>query len=68
MLTKLSSKLAGQRKEAGNIERNEQRLGGLVDKLAKLIEEQQKADAAAAEKRQQRLARRAKAEAQAPYG
>jgi septal ring factor EnvC (AmiA/AmiB activator) len=51
LLAQLSGKLAGQRKEVGNIERDEQRLGGLVDKLAKLIEEQRKADAAALEKR-----------------
>ena len=61
LLTKLSSKLANQRKEAGNVEHNEQRLAGLVDKLSKLIEEQQKADAAAARHREE-LAR-AKAEA-----
>ncbi|HYD96429.1 MAG TPA: peptidoglycan DD-metalloendopeptidase family protein [Noviherbaspirillum sp.] len=61
LLAQLSSKLAAQRREAGNIERDEQRLAGLVDKLAKLIEEQQKADAAAREKRrQEQLARASK--------
>ncbi|HEY8023993.1 MAG TPA: peptidoglycan DD-metalloendopeptidase family protein [Burkholderiaceae bacterium] len=63
LLGKLSSKLAGQRKEAGNMEQNEQRLAGLVDKLSKLIEEQQKADAIAAEKKRKEEAARAKAEA-----
>lgn len=62
LLTKLSSKLASQRKEAGNMEHNEQRLAGLVDKLSKLIEEQQKADAAAARRKEEQA--RAKAEAE----
>ena len=64
LLGKLSSKLAGQRKEVGNMEQNEQRLAGLVDKLSKLIEEQQKAEAAAAEKKRKEEAARAKAEAE----
>ena len=68
LLVKLSSKLSGQRQEAGNMEHNEQRLGGLVDKLSKLIEEQ--AQAAAAEKKRREevaaaaAAARAKAEAE----
>ncbi|WP_442781601.1 murein hydrolase activator EnvC family protein [Collimonas fungivorans] len=57
LLTQLSSKLASQRKEAGNIQRDDQRLSGLVDKLAQLIEAQKKTEAAAREKlRQQQLA------------
>jgi len=58
LLAQLSRKLEAQRKEAGTVQRNEQRLGGLVDKLAKLIAEQQRAEAAAQEKRreQQRIA------------
>ena len=63
LLSQLSSKLTAQRKEAGNIERDGQRLTGLVDKLTALIEAQKKADAAAREKRQQELAARAKARA-----
>jgi septal ring factor EnvC (AmiA/AmiB activator) len=55
LLTQLSGKLAAQRKDAGTIERDEQRLGSLVEKLAKLIEEQQKAEAAEREK-QRKLA------------
>ncbi len=66
MLSQLSVKLASQRKEAGNIELDAQRLGALVDRLAKLIIEQQKADLAKAASRRQQEARaraeRAKAE------
>jgi murein hydrolase activator len=65
LLAQLSGKLSAQRKEAGNIERDNQRLAGLVDRLGKLIEEQRKAETAAAEKlRQEQLARN-KAKAQA---
>jgi murein hydrolase activator len=56
LLAQLSNKLSAQRKEAGGIERDEQRLAGLVDKLAHLIEEQRKADAAALEKRKAEIA------------
>ncbi|MCU6497967.1 peptidoglycan DD-metalloendopeptidase family protein [Rugamonas sp. A1-17] len=64
LLASLSKKLVAQRKEAGNVERDEQRLTGLVDKLGKLIQEQ--AIAAAAEKKRQELAAaRARAEAEA---
>ncbi len=62
LLAQLSSKLTSQRKEVGNIERNEQRLGTLVNRLNALIEEQRKAEAAAAEKRRQERLARAKAE------
>jgi septal ring factor EnvC (AmiA/AmiB activator) len=63
LLAQLSNKLAAQRKEAGNIQRDERRLGGLVDRLAQLIEEQRKADAAAREKRRlEQLARAQRAE------
>jgi septal ring factor EnvC (AmiA/AmiB activator) len=59
LVAQLSSKLSAQRKEAGNIQRNEQRLANLVGKLDKLIEEQRKAEQAAAEKRRQKaLARK----------
>jgi septal ring factor EnvC (AmiA/AmiB activator) len=69
LLSSLSSKLVAQRKEAGNLERDEQRMSSLVDKLSKLIAEQ--AAAAAAEKKRQeqvaaaRAAAKAKAEADA---
>lgn len=53
LLTQLSAKLAAQRREAGNLQRNEQRLSRLVDQLAQIIEEQKKAEAAAREKRRQ---------------
>ncbi|PHV09395.1 protease [Janthinobacterium sp. BJB412] len=65
LLATLSKRLVAQRKEAGNVERDEQRMAGLVDKLAKLIEEQ--AAAAAAEKRrleQLAAAKAAKAKAE----
>ncbi|MFC3107877.1 murein hydrolase activator EnvC family protein [Undibacterium arcticum] len=61
LLAQLSSKLSAQRKQAGNLQRDEQRLSGLVDKLALLVEQQQKADAAAQEKRRQQQQAQAKA-------
>jgi len=64
LLAQLSGQLARQRKEAGNVARDEQRLGKLVERLSQLIEEQRKAEAAAREKlRQQQLAK-ARAEAE----
>ncbi len=51
MLATLSSKLASQRKQAGELQRDDQRLTGLVGKLEKLIEEQRRADVVAAEQR-----------------
>lgn len=65
LLTQLSSKLNSQRKEAGNIQRDDQRLSGLVDKLAQLIEAQKQADAAAREKQRQQQLAQAKAKAEA---
>ena len=50
-LASLSSKLASQRKQAGELQRDDQRLSGLVGKLDLLIEEQRKADAIALEQR-----------------
>jgi septal ring factor EnvC (AmiA/AmiB activator) len=63
LLAQLSNKLVAQRKEVGNVERDEQRLGGLVTRLNKLIEEQ--AIAAAAEKRRQEQLAAARAAAKA---
>lgn len=63
LLASLSQRLVAQRKEAGNVERDEQRMGNLVDKLAKLIEEQ--AAAAAAEKKRQQLLAEQRAAAKA---
>jgi septal ring factor EnvC (AmiA/AmiB activator) len=65
LLGTLSSKLVAQRKEAGSLERDEQRMSGLVDQLTKLIREQ--AIAAAAEKKRLEAvaAARAKAAAEA---
>jgi septal ring factor EnvC (AmiA/AmiB activator) len=63
LLSQISGQLAAQRKEVGNIVRDEQRLTGLVDKLSKLIEQQRQADAAEAARRRQQAAR-AKSERQ----
>lgn len=65
LLGTLSKRLVAQRKEAGNLERDEKRLSALVDNLARLIKEQQEAAAAAAKKRQEQLAARAAARAKA---
>lgn len=53
LVASLSNKLSAQRKEAGNLQKNEQRLSGLVDQLAKVIEEQKRAQAAQRERRRQ---------------
>ena len=65
LLGTLSQKLVAQRKEIGTLERDEQRMAGLVDKLSRLIKQQ--AEAAAAEKRRLEAvaAARAKAAAEA---
>jgi len=63
LLASLSQRLVAQRKEAGNVEHDEQRMAGLVDKLGKLIKEQ--AEAAAAEKRRQEQLALARAQAKA---
>lgn len=56
LLAQLSNKLVIQRKEAGNIARDDQRLASLVDKLSRLIEEQRKAELAEANRRRQQAA------------
>jgi septal ring factor EnvC (AmiA/AmiB activator) len=61
LLGTLSTKLVAQRKEAGNLARDEQRMSGLVDQLSKLIREQ----AIAAEAERKRLAAVAAARAKA---
>ena len=61
LLGALSHRLAAQRKEAGSLERDEQRMAGLVDQLSQLIREQ----AAAAAAEQRRLAALAAASARA---
>lgn len=63
VLASLSQRLVAQRKEAGKVAQDEQRMGALVDRLNKLIEEQ--ARAAAAEKRRLELLAAAKAKADA---
>jgi septal ring factor EnvC (AmiA/AmiB activator) len=65
LLANLSDKLVTQRKQASSLERDEQRMSGLVDELTRIIREQEIA-AAAERKRQQALAEaRAKAAAEA---
>ncbi len=61
LLRTLSSQLTAQRKEAGNLQRDEQRMSALVDNLTKLIKQQ--AEAAAAEQRRQAALAAAKAKA-----
>ncbi len=46
ILAQLSGKLEAQRKEAGKLAGDEKRLASLVDRLARLIEEQKRAEAA----------------------
>jgi septal ring factor EnvC (AmiA/AmiB activator) len=62
LLGELSSKLVVQRKQADSLQRDEQRMSGLVDRLTRLIQEQAEAE----RKRQQALAAaRAKARQEA---
>ena len=63
LLGTLSKKIVAQRKEIGTLERDEQRMAGLVDKLSRLIKQQ--AEAAAAEKRRLEAVAAAKAKAAA---
>ena len=51
LINQLSTKLSAQRKEAGQLQKNETRLASLVDKLNRLIEEQRKANQLKEEKR-----------------
>ena len=68
LLGSLSQKLVAQRRQVGSLERDDARLGRLVDNLAVLIREQQAKAAAAAKRRQEQQAARlaaAKAKAEA---
>ena len=65
LLGSLSTKLVAQRKEAGNLARDEQRMTGLVDQLSKLIREQALAAAAEKKRLEAVAAARAKAAAEA---
>ncbi len=51
LVTQLSSKLGDQRRQAGSLARDEERLSSLVDKLAVLIAQQRKADEEEAKRR-----------------
>ena len=65
LVANLSQKLVSQRQEVGKVERDEQRMGALVDRLNKLIEEQARAAAAEAKRKELLAAARAKAKAEA---
>jgi septal ring factor EnvC (AmiA/AmiB activator) len=64
LLSQLSARLAAQRREAGHVARDEERLTSLVDKLARLIEEQRKAELAEANRRRQQAIEAARVRAQ----
>lgn len=66
LLAELSSKLKAQRKEVGNLQRNEQRLSGLVDKLASMIVQQQREEAEARARRAREKQQAARAQAARP--
>ncbi len=51
LLAQLSGKLSAQRREAGSLARDEERLGALVEKLTTLIAQQRKVEEEAARKR-----------------
>jgi len=65
LLASLSSKLATQHKQASKLEEDEQRMSGLVDRLTRLIREQEIAAAAERKRQQELAAARAKAAAEA---
>lgn len=65
LLAQLSNKLATQRKQADSIQRDEVRLGSLVNRLSQLIEEQQKAEAEARKRRVEEAEREAERRRQA---
>jgi septal ring factor EnvC (AmiA/AmiB activator) len=65
LLASLSGRLAAQRKEAGNVVRDEQRMAALVDRLGQLIREQAAAVAAAKVREERVAAARAAAAARA---
>jgi septal ring factor EnvC (AmiA/AmiB activator) len=65
LLANLSTKLVTQRKEASKLEQDAQRMSGLVDRLTKLIREQEIAAAAERKRQQELAAARARAQAEA---
>jgi septal ring factor EnvC (AmiA/AmiB activator) len=65
LLANLSTKLVTQRKEASKLEQDAQRMSGLVDRLTRLIREQEIAAAAERKRQQELAAARAKAQAEA---
>jgi septal ring factor EnvC (AmiA/AmiB activator) len=65
LVANLSSKLVSQRKEASKLEQDAQRMSGLVDRLTKLIREQEIAAEKERKRQQELAAARAKAQAEA---
>jgi septal ring factor EnvC (AmiA/AmiB activator) len=65
LLANLSTKLVTQRKEANKLEQDAQRMSGLVDRLTRLIREQEIAAAAERKRQQELAAARARAQAEA---
>jgi len=65
LLANLSSKLVTQRKEASKLEQDAQRMSGLVDRLTRLIREQEIAAEKERKRQQELAAARAKAAAEA---
>jgi septal ring factor EnvC (AmiA/AmiB activator) len=65
LLAGLSSKLVDQRKQATNLEHDEQRMSSLVDNLTRIIHEQELAAARERKRQQELAAARAKAAAEA---
>jgi septal ring factor EnvC (AmiA/AmiB activator) len=65
LLASLSSKLATQHKQVSKLEEDEQRMSGLVDRLTRLIREQEIAAAAERKRQQELAAARARAAAEA---
>jgi septal ring factor EnvC (AmiA/AmiB activator) len=65
LVASLSSKLVSQRKEASKLEQDAQRMSGLVDRLTRLIREQEIAAEKERKRQQELAAARAKAAAEA---
>ncbi|MBC7414975.1 MAG: protease, partial [Herminiimonas sp.] len=62
LLAQYATRLTSQRAEVGRLQKDESRLGGLVEQLGKLIEAQQKAEQAAKAEREAKAERVAKAD------
>jgi septal ring factor EnvC (AmiA/AmiB activator) len=68
-LSKISTQIAAQKKEVGNLQRDEKRMTQLIDRLSKLLAERARAQREAARKAaREESARRATPSAKAPAG